>query len=142
MQIKNILWKNMQDEKLKMHVKILGVLWIIIGFFMGLAPTIGGILIGGISLFAVMLLGTSPMIIAFIGGIGLLKHKKWAKVLILISGVLILIYGVYNLVRFTIGIFPIDTPLIFHIQWIFTILLGIYTLWILMNDQTKNIFAN
>jgi hypothetical protein len=141
MQIKNVLWKNMQDEKLEMHVKILGVLWIIIGFFMGLAPTIGGILIGGIGLGAVMFLGTSPLIIAFIGGIALLKHKKWAKILILIFGVLILIYGIYNLVRFTIGTL-IDTPLVFHIQWIFSILLGIYTLLILMNSQTNRIFGN
>jgi hypothetical protein len=141
MQIKNILWKNVQDEKLETHVKILGVLWIIIGFLMGLAPTIGGILIGGISLGAVMLLGTSPLFIVFIGGIALLKHKKWAKILILIFGVLILIYGIYNLVRFTIGTL-IDAPLVFHILWIFTILLGIYTLWILMNSQTNKIFEN
>ena len=52
-----------------------------------------------------------------IGGIGLLNHYPWARILVLILGILKLI----NI--------PIGTAL------------GIYTIWVLLNDETEKLFA-
>ncbi len=52
-----------------------------------------------------------------IGGIGLLKHRGWAKILIMIIAVLDLVQ------------IPFGTAI------------GIYTLWVLLNDETAKLFA-
>lgn len=52
-----------------------------------------------------------------IGGIGLLKHKPWARALVLVLGVLDLI----NI--------PIGTTI------------GLYTIWVLMQKETEDLFA-
>lgn len=52
-----------------------------------------------------------------IGGIGLLKHKPWARILVLILAVLDLL----NI--------PIGTAV------------GIYTIWVLVQDETVRLFA-
>lgn len=52
-----------------------------------------------------------------IGGIGLLKHKEWARILTLIVGFV-------SLVRI-----PLGTAL------------GIYTIWVLMNDEVVRLFS-
>ena len=50
------------------------------------------------------------------GGLGLLKHKQWARILVIILGCLELIE------------FPIGTAI------------GVYTLWVLLNEETVAIF--
>lgn len=114
------------------HVKILGILYIISGslFLVGallsyFLITMGGIISGdetaifvteivGIAIASFLLLISVPGII---GGIGLLKFKRWAKILVLIIGIL-------NLLNIPIGT-----------------ILGIYTIWVLMNNETDQVFA-
>lgn len=52
-----------------------------------------------------------------IGGVGLLKRKPWARILVLIIGCLDLLE------------IPIGTAI------------GIYTIWVLLNEETINIFS-
>ena len=52
-----------------------------------------------------------------IGGIGLLKHRGWARILVLIIAVL--------------DLFQIP----------FGTMIGIYTIWVLLNDETAKLFA-
>ena len=52
-----------------------------------------------------------------IGGIGLLRYQPWARILVLILAVL----GLFNI--------PIGT------------IVGIYTLWVLLNDETAELFS-
>ena len=66
------------------------------------------------SVIAFFLLITS--IPEIIGGIGLLKYQNWARILIIIISILDLIN------------FPIGTAL------------GIYSLWVLMQDETRTLF--
>jgi hypothetical protein len=114
------------------HVKILGFIYIIggailvvLGLF--LLGVIGGsgllsgdrqaIFVTGIvgsALAGFFILLSIPSIIA---GIGLLKRREWARILTIILGVLHLLG------------FPIGTAL------------GVYTLYVLVNDQTKPLFA-
>jgi len=53
-----------------------------------------------------------------IGGIGVLKHKNWARYLVMIRSVL----GLFN--------FPIGTAL------------GIYCIWVLAQDETARLFTH
>ena len=50
------------------------------------------------------------------GGVGLLKGKFWARILVLIL-------GIFNLIDFPIGT-----------------LIGIYTIWVLLNQETALLF--
>jgi len=52
-----------------------------------------------------------------VGGIGLLKHRGWARILVLILAVLDLF------------LIPIGT------------IVGIYTMWVLLNDETTKLFT-
>ncbi len=52
-----------------------------------------------------------------IGGVGLIKHEPWARILVLVLGFLNLIH------------IPLGT------------LLGIYTIWVLMNDEAAQLFS-
>lgn len=114
------------------HVKLLGTLYIIFGaLFLVLAflsyflITMGGLIsadetaifvteIVGIVVGVFFLLVSIPGII---GGIGLLKRQYWAKILILIIGIL-------NLLNLPIGT-----------------ILGVYTIWVLMNNETNKILT-
>jgi hypothetical protein len=67
----------------------------------------------GIAIFLFLL-----SILGIIGGLGLYKHKNWARILILIlSGI-----DLFNI--------PIGTAL------------GIYSIWVLVQDDTVQLFAN
>ena len=107
------------------HVKIDGWLWIFNGAFSVLMAVVGIVIIifnvddagdallasiGGLCFFL-------PGIIAYVAaGYGLLNHKSWARILAIILAILNLI------------LFPIGTAI------------GIYTLWVLFNDETKALF--
>jgi hypothetical protein len=114
------------------HVKVLGFIYIIAGSILvvlGLAllGIVGGsglisgdrqaIFVTGVvgtALAAFFIILSVPSIIA---GIGLLKRREWARILTIILGVFHL-FG-----------FPIGTAI------------GVYTLYVLLNDQTKPLFA-
>ena len=72
-----------------------------------LLGTIGGIAALVIAIFSVP---------ALIGGIGLLKYKEWARVLIIVMSAINLIH------------FPLGTAL------------GIYGIWALTKDETRDLF--
>ena len=113
------------------HVRILGILYIVFGFimlltavFLYVAISMGGILSGdqqaifitqvvGIVIGSFILLVSIPGII---GGFGLLKYKEWARILVLIMGFL-------NLINVPLGT-----------------ILGVYTIWVLMNNNTEDLF--
>jgi len=57
-------------------------------------------------------------VLNILAGVGLLKYKNWARVMAIILGILNLIY------------IPIGTAL------------GIYTLWALLNEDTKSLFES
>lgn len=107
------------------HVKIAGWLWILDGFLSVFMAIVGVVIIGltvedtGSALLA----GSGavcfflPGVVAYIlAGYGLLNHKSWARILAIILAILNLI------------LFPIGTAL------------GIYTLWVMFNDEAKVLF--
>lgn len=114
------------------HVKALGTLYIILGglgllgsalFFIILVGA--GLISGdGEALAVTTLVGTvSAILITMISlpgvicGMGLLQRKPWARVLVLVLGVINLAY------------FPLGTAL------------GIYTLWVLIHRDVEPVFA-
>ena len=117
---------------MKQHVTVvgalhigLGALGICIASVVFLAVVGGGLISGdqdaifitgivGSTIAAVLAVLSVPGII---GGIGLLKYKPWARILVLIL-------SVFNLVNI-----PIGTAV------------GIYTIWVLMQDETAELFG-
>lgn len=118
-------------NNMEKHVRILGILYIIFGIFGMLTGVIlyvilttSGALSGDMQAMKILeivgiFLGGFFLIVSIpgvIGGFGLLQHKHWAKILILIIGIL-------NLINFPFGT-----------------VLGVYTIWVLMNNQTDKVF--
>jgi len=114
------------------HVTILGVLYIALGclgllggFFVFTILTGSGLLSGDSDAFFITTgIGTVLALIAvilsvpgIIAGFGLLKKYSWARILALVLGCL-------NLVNIPFGT-----------------VLGIYTLWVLLKDETVKLFA-
>jgi len=113
------------------HIKILGILYIafsalglIAAFVLFVIITGGGLITGdntaitittivGTAIAAILLVFSAPGII---GGMGLLKRQSWARVLVLVLGII-------NLVNI-----PFGTAL------------GIYTIWVLTNKETEALF--
>lgn len=118
---------------MQQHVRILGWLFIVysgmlvvIAFFVGLLVAGGGALSGdrqammitgavAIGIVCILAIFSIP---GFIAGFGLLKFRPWARVLAIILGVL-------NILSF-----PLGTAL------------AIYTLWVLLNNQTPAVFEH
>jgi hypothetical protein len=116
---------------MKKHVTILGALYIACGCLRALIALLiftlmvtGGILSGDEEALAItsavgsviasfLLLLAVPNII---GGIGLLKRWRWSRILVLILGCL------------NLFIIPFGTAL------------GVYTIWVLMDDETIELF--
>jgi hypothetical protein len=113
------------------HVKVLGWLYIISGILGLLTAAIvvlavfGGGLISGdrtaitVTGIVAAVIGGLIMIVSapgIIAGIGLLSHQAWARILALVLGIL-------NLPGFPVGT-----------------LLGIYTLWVLLDSETSLLF--
>jgi hypothetical protein len=124
------------------HVKILGILHIVFGalgvvgalivllIFGGIAGIVGvsadtadadratgmAVLGGiGVVVFIIILVLSVPSLVA---GIGLLKYKPWARMLTIVLSALDLLHV------------PVGTAL------------GIYGLWVLLNQQTEALFRN
>lgn len=114
------------------HVSILGVLYIAfsgLGILVALiifVSVVGGGLISG-SQEAITITSIVGSSVAFflilvsvpgiIGGLGLLKHQPWARILVLVLGIL-------NLINIPFGT-----------------ILGIYTIWVLVQDETTKLFS-
>ena len=117
------------------HIKVIAWLWIFLGVLGVLgalcfgASSVGGGLISedetailATSITAAVcggffILGSAIEILA---GIGLLKYREWARILAIILGIL-------NL---------------FALPLILPFLLGIYTLWGMFNEETKQLFEH
>ena len=116
---------------MKAHVSILGWMWAIMGM-LGIFTAISvgfGIAIGDLFfeedavLFLIAALACGGLfflesILNIIIGVGLHKYKSWARTLAIIFGI------------FSLFAFPIGTAL------------GIYTLWIMFNDEAKQLFEH
>ncbi len=120
-----------QAHNMEEHVKVLGILYIafsalglILAFLAFVAITGGGLISGddtaitvtsivGTSVAGILVLISAPGII---GGMGLLKKQSWARVLVLVLGII-------NLINI-----PFGTAL------------GIYTIWVLTNKETEALF--
>jgi dipeptide/tripeptide permease len=114
------------------HVTVLGALYIALGLLALLVGAVAFTVIGGAgvisgdpdAMFATGIVATVIGIFLFvialpsiIAGVGLLKRKPWARILSLILGAL----NIFNI--------PFGTAL------------GIYTFWVLLNDQTAPLFT-
>ena len=123
----------MQTNQMEKHVTLVAIIYIVfgaigilIGLFLLVVIIFGGLISGdpeamtitgivGTTLCGFFLLLSAPKVI---GGIGLLKRRGWAKILVLI----ICILDLANI--------PIGTAI------------GIYTIWVLLNEKTAQLFTN
>jgi hypothetical protein len=118
---------------MEQHITILGVLhiaWGALGVLVAMivftAVVGGGVLSCDPEAMAITLIvGTSisfclllPCLPGLIGGIGIFKYSQWARITLLVSGFINLL------------IVPFGT------------ILGIYTIWVLMNIEVKDMFEN
>ena len=122
-----------QANQMEKHITIVavinivfGAIGILIGLFLFVVIICGGLISGdqqamtvtgivGTTLCGFFLLFSVPEII---GGIGLLKRRGWARILVLIIGIL------------DLGNVPIGMAI------------GIYTIWVLLNEKTAQLFTN
>lgn len=114
------------------HVKAVGLIFIVLGFLEAGAGILCFVLMAGIGTVsgdrtAAFTMGAIGIVIAFVlviiaipglvAGFGLLQRKNWARVLCIVIAALH-IFG-----------FPIGTAI------------AVYTLWVLLNDETARMFA-
>ncbi|MBW2432892.1 MAG: hypothetical protein JRF36_04780 [Deltaproteobacteria bacterium] len=114
------------------HVTVLGILYLafsVLGLLLAIiifTAVVGGGIISGDSEAIAITSIVGPAVALFfvllstpglIGGIYLLKHRPWARILVLILGFI-------NLIEI-----PIGTAL------------GIYTIWVLFKDETAQLFT-
>ena len=116
---------------MKQHVNILGWTYIVLGVFGILLAIVVAVLLVGIGLLSgdqtannvltiiAVIVGGISALLSFpgvIAGIGLLNTKPWARVLTIILGIL-------NLPGFPVGT-----------------LLGVYSLYVMLDDETSTLF--
>ncbi len=116
---------------MEQHITILGVLHIaygaigiLVAMIVFMAVVGGGMLSGDAEALAITtLVGTSiatflfiPSLPGLIGGLGIFKYRPWARITLLVVGFVNLL------------IVPFGT------------ILGIYTIWVLMNIEVKDMF--
>ena len=126
----------MSKSRMEQHVDLVGALNIGLGALILMIAVIIFIVVAGGGLIAGLASGemlptTITLVVAsaiaallivlsvpgIVGGVGLLKRKPWARILVLVMSFL-------NLLDF-----PLGTAL------------GIYSIWVLMNDEAQVIFA-
>ena len=115
------------------HVTVLGIIYIVFSILgiIGALITFAAISMGGFisgdseAIMITSIVGSAIALFliiisipGIIGGIGLLKYKYWAKILVIILGIL----NLFNI--------PIGT------------IIGIYTLWVLFNSETDKLFLD
>ena len=121
-----------KGRKMEKHITLVavlnigfGVMGLLLACMAFLVIAGGGIISGDPDAMIITMIVASAITIFFIiislpaliGGIGLLKRRVWAKILVMIIAVL-------DLFLIPIGTF-----------------IGVYTLWVLMNDETAKLFA-
>lgn len=124
---------EMGPNRMRQHIQILGILYIVFSalFIFGailifVLVSSGGLISGdetaitittiiGSSIGGFLVLVSLP---GLVGGIAILEHREWARILLLVLGVL-------NLVNI-----PLGTTL------------GIYTIWALTNEETLPLFKS
>ena len=124
----------MEDSRMKKHVAVVGaiqigfailglILAVVIFFVMSFARSqVGGdetaqMVLGFLSVSLPILFGFLATL-GLVGGIGLLAYKSWARYVVMVVAAL----GCLNI--------PIGT------------LKGVYTLWVLLQDETIKLFVN
>jgi hypothetical protein len=124
----------MEDSRMKKHVAVVGaiqigfailglIIAVVIFFVMSFARSqVGGdetgeMVLGFLSVSLPILFGFLSTL-GLVGGIGLLAYKSWARYLVMVVAAL----GCLNI--------PIGT------------LKGVYTLWVLLQDETIKLFDN
>lgn len=127
-----------KEVNLKKHIELLGILHIVFHSLGLIIAIVVLLLLGGglimscertlvrgfdtvITIYRILAIGVLSLvsllsIVGIIGGIGLLKMRPWGRILALIVGFI-------SLIRI-----PLGTAL------------GIYTIWVLMNDETIKLF--
>lgn len=123
----------LKEYDMEKHITVLGILYIVFGGLGLLAAAIVFTLFAGGSFFiddesaspilaavgtAIALFLALTSIPGIVGGMGVLKRQEWARILVLILGFL-------NLINI-----PFGTAL------------GIYTIWVLMNNEIIAIFGH
>jgi hypothetical protein len=123
----------LQEAHMEKHVTVLGILYIAfsaLGLLLAIiifTTVVGGGIISGDSEAIAITSIVGPAVALFfvllsapglIGGIYLLKHRPWARILVLVLGFI-------NLIEI-----PIGTAL------------GIYTIWVLFKDETVDLFTS
>jgi len=122
-----------EDKSVNSHIDVLGWLYIIfgaLGMVIGMAIFL---FFGGLAFLPDDITGTTALLIVgwviggflvvtsipeIIGGVGLLKRKSWARILVIILGFL-------NLIDIPLGT-----------------ILGIYTLWVLLKEESTKYFPS
>jgi hypothetical protein len=128
------------------HVRIIGLLYVFLGASLvlvgvGVLFLFGGAALGGAdqqngSAVVVPLIGAVGGIVflllsllsipAIVAGVGLLRHRPWARIVtILLSGFIMLAPILAGLVKFA----PLSS------------LLGLYSLWVLLSKKTEPLFT-
>jgi hypothetical protein len=108
---------NLEENAMNTHVKVVGWLWIVNGLLSILMAVTGLAIInwpGVVSDSGDALLASSGVLCFFLPGI--IKYKAWARILAIVLALLNLI------------LFPIGT------------VIGIYTLWVMFNDEAEALF--
>jgi len=128
-----LLMNQLNDEKLQLHVTILGwlhivghAIFLVIGIFLFTLLTGIGAVSGDWEAMAILgiigtglgLLLTILAIPGIVAGYGLLRRKAWGRVLAIVMGIL-------NLINF-----PLGTAV------------GLYTLWVLFQERAADYFAS
>jgi hypothetical protein len=128
------------------HVRIIGLLYVFLGAFLvllgvGVLFMFGGAALSGAdqqngSAVVVPLVGAVGGIVflllsllsipAIVAGVGLLRHRPWARIVtILLSGFIMVVPVLTGFVKLA----PLST------------LLGLYSLWVLLSKKTEPLFA-
>ena len=117
---------------MKKHIELLGILHIVFSSMALLLAAVAFLVLSGIGILAhdavaMGILGTIGLIVCvvitalaipgIVAGIGLLKMKSWARLIAIVIGCLNLIH------------IPFGTAL------------GVYTLWVLLNDESRNLLS-
>jgi hypothetical protein len=117
----------MEENAMDTHVKVVGWLWIVNGLVSVLMLTIGLVVINWpevipdpqvsiLATFGALCFFLPGMIADFIAGSYLLQYRAWARILAIVLGIINLFF------------FPFGTAL------------GIYTLFIMFNEETEALF--
>jgi hypothetical protein len=99
---------------------LLGALGVLFSGVFGsmFSGSLGGFLVGGATSVLLSIMMGAVSLFGLIAGFGLLNHQQWARYV----AIVVAIFRLFN--------FPLGT------------IFAVYTLWVLLNDETKRIFES